>query len=205
MKKIDKKVVYVSILILSVILVFLFVIFFFENKNFDKSNDKGNNNVSDRIDNNPEENDDNDNVENDDKTDEDVIDGTITDYIDYDNLELIGDEKEEMIISSELSNGIISKDSNYNLGELVIGNVSSGLIEGVYGCVVKAEVKNVSQSDIENVKIKITFYDVENNLLDSIEQTVSLKVGETDLIQEFYFDEEHNELLNFVNYQVVII
>ena len=118
-------------------------------------------------------------------------------------LVLWGDRKETPIIpETDMNNTIVSQKENYNLEGIGIANIRAELIDGVYGCMIKADVVNNTAQDLVDYKMIFTFYDDKNNELVSFTQTVNVKAGETDLINEVYLDEDHSNLFDFTQYKV---
>lgn len=118
-------------------------------------------------------------------------------------LVLWGDRKETPIIpETDMNNTIVSQKENYNLEGIGIANIRAELIDGVYGCMVLADVVNNTAQDLVDYKMIFTLYDDKNNELVSFTQTVNLKVGETDSINEVYLDEDHSNLFDFTQYKV---
>lgn len=118
-------------------------------------------------------------------------------------LVLWGDRKETPIIpETDMNNTIVSQKENYNLEGIGIANIRAELIDGVYGCMIKADVVNNTSQDLVDYKMIFTLYDDKNNELVSFTQTVNVKAGETDLINEVYLDEDHSNLFDFTQYKV---
>lgn len=118
-------------------------------------------------------------------------------------LVLWGDRKETPIIpETDMNNTIVSQKENYNLEGIGIANIRAELIDGVYGCMVLADVVNNTAQDLVDYKMIFTLYDDKNNELVSFTKKINLKVGETDSINEVYLDEDHSNLLDFTQYKV---
>lgn len=118
-------------------------------------------------------------------------------------LVLWGDRKETPIIpETDMNNIIVSQKENYNLEGIGVANIRAELIDGVYGCMVLADVVNNTAQDLVDYKMIFTFYDDKNNELVSFTKKINLKVGETDSINEVYLDEDHSNLFDFTHYKV---
>lgn len=118
-------------------------------------------------------------------------------------LVLWGDRKETPIIpETDMNNTIVSQKENYNLEGIGIANIRAELIDGVYGCMVLADVVNNTAQDLVDYKMIFTLYDDKNNELISFTKKINLKVGETDSINEVYLDEDHSNLFDFTQYKV---
>lgn len=118
-------------------------------------------------------------------------------------LVLWGDRKETPIIpETDMNNTIVSQKENYNLEGIGIANIRAELIDGVYGCMVLADVVNNTAQDLVDYKMIFTLYDDKNNELVSFTKKINLKVGETDSINEVYLDEDHSNLFDFTQYKV---
>lgn len=118
-------------------------------------------------------------------------------------LVLWGDRKETPIIpETDMNNTIVSQKENYNLEGIGIANIRAELIDGVYGCMVLADVVNNTAQDLVDYKMIFTLYDDKNNELVSFTKKINLKVGETDSINEVYLDEDHSNLFDFTHYKV---
>lgn len=118
-------------------------------------------------------------------------------------LVLWGDRKETPIIpETDMNNTIVSQKENYNLEGIGIANIRAELIDGVYGCMVLADVVNNTSQDLVDYKMIFTLYDDKNNELVSFTEKINLKVGETDSINEVYLDEDHSNLFDFTQYKV---
>lgn len=118
-------------------------------------------------------------------------------------LVLWGDRKETPIIpETDMNNIIVSQKENYNLEGIGVANIRAELIDGVYGCMVLADVVNNTAQDLVDYKMIFTLYDDKNNELVSFTKKINLKVGETDSINEVYLDEDHSNLFDFTHYKV---
>ncbi len=118
-------------------------------------------------------------------------------------LVLWGDRKETPIIpETDMNNIIVSQKENYNLEGIGVANIRAELIDGVYGCMVLADVVNNTAQDLVDYKMIFTLYDDKNNELVSFTKKINLKVGETDSINEVYLDEDHSNLFDFTQYKV---
>lgn len=118
-------------------------------------------------------------------------------------LVLWGDRKETPIIpETDMNNTVVSQKENYNLEGIGIANIRAELIDGVYGCMVLADVVNNTAQDLVDYKMIFTLYDDKNNELVSFTKKINLKVGETDSINEVYLDEDHSNLFDFTQYKV---
>lgn len=118
-------------------------------------------------------------------------------------LVLWGDRKETPIIpETDMNNIIVSQKENYNLEGIGVANIRAELIDGVYGCMVLADVVNNTAQDLVDYKMIFTLYDDKNNELVSFAKKINLKVGETDSINEVYLDEDHSNLFDFTQYKV---
>lgn len=118
-------------------------------------------------------------------------------------LVLWGDRKETPIIpETDMNNTVVSQKENYNLEGIGIANIRAELIDGVYGCMVLADVVNNTAQDLVDYKMIFTLYDDKNNELISFTKKINLKVGETDSINEVYLDEDHSNLFDFTQYKV---
>lgn len=118
-------------------------------------------------------------------------------------LVLWGDRKETPIIpETDMNNIIVSQKENYNLEGIGVANIRTELIDGVYGCMVLADVVNNTAQDLVDYKMIFTLYDDKNNELVSFTKKINLKVGETDSINEVYLDEDHSNLFDFTQYKV---
>lgn len=118
-------------------------------------------------------------------------------------LVLWGDRKETPIIpETDMNNIIVSQKENYNLEGIGVANIRTELIDGVYGCMVLADVVNNTAQDLVDYKMIFTLYDDKNNELVSFTKKINVKAGETDLINEVYLDEDHSNLFDFTQYKV---
>lgn len=118
-------------------------------------------------------------------------------------LVLWGDRKETPIIpETDMNNIIVSQKENYNLEGIGVANIRTEMIDGVYGCMVLADVVNNTAQDLVDYKMIFTLYDDKNNELVSFTKKINLKVGETDSINEVYLDEDHSNLFDFTQYKV---
>ena len=87
---------------------------------------------------------------------------------------------------------------------MAIGNIRAYEFEGGAGCAISADIENVSNMTYDNYPITIILYDEQDQELARWENTITLLPNETTTIDQYYLDDEHNNLLNFKKYMIMV-
>lgn len=86
---------------------------------------------------------------------------------------------------------------------MAIGNIRAYEFEGGAGCAISADIENVSNMTYDNYPITIILYDEQNQELARWENLITLLPNEATTIDQYYLDDEHNNLLNFKKYMII--